>query len=373
VDGAVDGTGVPDGAAVPGGQPSERTDRSLRDVAELRTAGAQVLLLTADVGEPGQLRAALAEARQHLGAVDVIVHAAGVPGGGMAQRSTPAAAARVLAPKVHAMRPLAELLDADPAAGPQPRLLILYSSVATVIGGLGESAYCAANTALNAYGTALAAVGKTQVISVAWGQWQHDDWPTELTGQALSSRVAYRERYGFSDEDGCLLLGKLVGGGVRGTVVALRQRLPEAIRTWSGYNDLDDLLTTSAARSAQARFPRPTLRVDYAPPRTGLESTIAQAWADYLGIDRVGVNDPFFDLGGNSLVGTAMVASLERTLSRRIAPAVLFQHPTVAAFAAALSDAEGSAEAPQAAASRGERRRRASFKTTASAQRGHHD
>jgi len=70
------------------------------------------------------------------------------------------------------------------------------------------------------------------------------------------------------------------------------------------------------------------------------------------------VHDPFFDLGGNSLVGMAMVAALEKILDRKIAPAVLFGHPTVAEFAAAL-DAPADQPGPVAASARGERRRRA--------------
>jgi hypothetical protein len=66
-------------------------------------------------------------------------------------------------------------------------------------------------------------------------------------------------------------------------------------------------------------------------------------WQAYLGIDRVGVHDPFFDLGGNSLVGMAMVRAVEKELEVSIAPATLFEHPTVAQFAAAL-DSSGDAE-----------------------------
>jgi hypothetical protein len=74
------------------------------------------------------------------------------------------------------------------------------------------------------------------------------------------------------------------------------------------------------------------------------------------------VHDPFFDLGGNSLVGMAMVHAVEKELDTVIAPAVLFEHPTVAQFAAALA-ATGTAEAVQdlltTSSARGDRRRKA--------------
>ncbi|MFC7713712.1 phosphopantetheine-binding protein [Nonomuraea recticatena] len=88
---------------------------------------------------------------------------------------------------------------------------------------------------------------------------------------------------------------------------------------------------------------------------------MADLWGAYLGIDQVGVHDPFFDLGGNSLTGMAMVLAIEKDLGRPIAPAVLFEHPTVAAFAAALDGGgdPGAQEALSTSSARGQRRRRA--------------
>ncbi|MGW3964541.1 type I polyketide synthase [Amycolatopsis sp. NPDC005003] len=311
------------------------------DLTELNPA--EVLVLKADVGVPRQLAEALAEARKRFGAPDSIVHAAGLPGGGLARRRTAEDMRRTLAPKVEAVGPL---------IAARPRRLVLFSSIVTVVGGIGEADYCAANSVLDAHGAALS-TSDTQVVTVAWGHWQHDSWADAATGEA---RIAYRRRYGFTAEAGCAVLDKLAGHGFRGTVVALRQDLPTARRELAGLNDLGGLL--EAAPPPVTRYPRPPLRTEYAAPRGELETDIAGVWGEFLGIDAVGVHDPFFDLGGNSLVGMAMVAALEKRLGRRIAPAVLFGHPTVAAFAAALTDTD--APAPRAAttgSARGQRRR----------------
>ncbi|EOD68339.1 type I polyketide synthase [Amycolatopsis vancoresmycina] len=313
------------------------------DPSDLAELTAEVLVLKADAGDPDQLRKALAEARARFGEFDSIVHAAGLPGGGLAQRRTAGDMHRTLAPKVHAVGPLLEA---------RPRRLVLFSSIVTVVGGIGEADYCAANSVLDAHGAALS-TADTQVVTVAWGHWQHDSWADAATGEA---RLAYRRRYGFSAEAGCAVLDRLAGNGFRGTVVALRQDLTAARRELAELNDLGGLL--EAAPAPESRYPRPPLRTEYAAPRGELETDIAGVWGEFLGIDAVGVHDPFFDLGGNSLVGMAMVAALEKRLGRKIAPAVLFGHPTVAAFAAALTDTD--APAPRAAttgSARGQRRR----------------
>ncbi|MFJ1586522.1 SDR family NAD(P)-dependent oxidoreductase [Streptomyces sp. NPDC088197] len=345
--------------------PEGRAAQSLRDIAALEASGAEVLLLTADVGVPEDLRRALRDCRERFGTLTGVLHAAGVPAGGMAVRLTPGTARTVLAPKVLAMGPLAELVGPGTPEADRPELLVLYSSAVSVFGGLGEGDYSAANTVLDAYGAALAdaAAASTKVLSVAWGPWQHDDWQAEASGGALADRVReHRARYGFSESGGNALLGRLAGAA-RGSLLAVRMPMAEGLREWAALTDLDALVAAGApADSERPRFPRPLLRTEYAAPRTELETVIADSWGRHLGIDGIGVHDPFFDLGGNSLVGMSMVADIEKRLDRRIAPAVLFEHPTVAAFAAALDGGPAgtaTTTARDSGLARGERRRRA--------------
>lgn len=86
---------------------------------------------------------------------------------------------------------------------------------------------------------------------------------------------------------------------------------------------------------------RPDLDVAYAAPSTSAQKTLANVWADLLGIDRVGINDNFFDLGGNSLLSIQAVAQLEGH-GLKLPIVKLYQHPTVLACAAYL---EGDAAA----------------------------
>ncbi|GAA2266301.1 hypothetical protein GCM10010149_03220 [Nonomuraea roseoviolacea subsp. roseoviolacea] len=372
-------TGIPREAGIPretgpgeqAGEAGDRVAATLRDVAELEAAGAEVLLLTADTGVPAELRAALARARERFGRLHGVVHAAGLPAGGLTQRRTVADATAVLAPKVLAMGPLAELVGPDTPAGERPELLVLYSSAVTAFGGIGEADYCAANTVLDAYGQALAATApSTRVVSVAWGPWRHDVWQAEnlkSTGGLAERVAAYRAAHGFTDEAGCALLDRVVAGG-HGGVMAVRQPLHAVLDAWSSMLDLDDLVGAAAAAGPKGeRFPRPQLRADYVPPRSDAETRMADLWGAFLGIDAVGVHDPFFDLGGNSLVGMAMVLAIEKELGRPVPPALLFEHATVAEFTAALAaaggDGDGSGgsgqEALAGSSARGERRRRA--------------
>jgi acyl transferase domain-containing protein len=336
-------------------------------VEELTAAGAEVLALTADAGRPAELRAALAGCREHFGALHGVVHAAGAPASGMLQRQSVEQGHAVLAPKVLAMSALAELVSPNTAPELRPELLVLYSSAITSFGGIGEGDYCAANTVLDGYGAALAgSAPSTRVLTVAWGPWQHDDWQVSTAGGLADRAQAYRRRYGFTDDGGCAFLDRMLASA-SGPVVAVRQSMAEARQEWTAVLDIGTL-TAAVAPPTGARFPRPQLRTEFVAPRTELETTVAEVWQAYLGIDRVGVHDAFFELGGNSLVGMSMVHAVESRLDTTIAPAVLFENPTIAEFAAALgrTDADGAGAANSGltdllttSSDRGQRRRRA--------------
>jgi acyl carrier protein len=78
-------------------------------------------------------------------------------------------------------------------------------------------------------------------------------------------------------------------------------------------------------------------------PRTPTEEVIAGIWSEVLGVERVGVEDDFFLLGGHSLRATQVLSRIARTLEVELPLRVLFESPTVAGVAAAVETAGGGA------------------------------
>ncbi|MCB9778704.1 MAG: acyltransferase domain-containing protein [Alphaproteobacteria bacterium] len=95
----------------------------------------------------------------------------------------------------------------------------------------------------------------------------------------------------------------------------------------------------SGASSGAARLPRPALPTPYVPPRDRAEEALAAIVARLFGIDRVGVDDSFLDLGGSSVVTLQLLADVEAALGQEIPPAAAFSAPTVAGVARHLDAA----------------------------------
>ena len=79
--------------------------------------------------------------------------------------------------------------------------------------------------------------------------------------------------------------------------------------------------------------------IDYVAPRTPVEETLCAIWSEALGVERVGVHDEFFMLGGDSLQAIEMFLQIEKTLGRQLPRSVLFEAGTVAEMAENIESA----------------------------------
>ena len=71
-------------------------------------------------------------------------------------------------------------------------------------------------------------------------------------------------------------------------------------------------------------------------PRTPTESTLAKIWAEVLNLEHVGINDNFFDLGGNSLLAVRLLEQIHKQFERELPLSTLFLRPTIESLAISL-------------------------------------
>jgi amino acid adenylation domain-containing protein/thioester reductase-like protein len=123
----------------------------------------------------------------------------------------------------------------------------------------------------------------------------------------------------------------------------LRQKLPEYMIP-SAFVTLDTLPMTPNGKVDRRALPvvshdRLAQCADYVAPSTPQEQAIADICAELLDLERVGLHDNFFDLGGNSLIATRLVFQLQEHFQVRLPLVRLFESPTIAGLARAIDEA----------------------------------
>jgi amino acid adenylation domain-containing protein len=83
---------------------------------------------------------------------------------------------------------------------------------------------------------------------------------------------------------------------------------------------------------------RPELKQSYEPPRNPTEATVARIWCEVLKLEKVGVNDSFFQLGGDSLLATQAISRVRRDLQTDVSLCAMLGNPTVAQLSDMLKD-----------------------------------
>ncbi|MDV3129275.1 condensation domain-containing protein, partial [Mycobacterium sp. 21AC1] len=126
----------------------------------------------------------------------------------------------------------------------------------------------------------------------------------------------------------------------------LVERLPEYMVP-TQIMVLDEFPLTTSGKIDRKALPEPVFTATaFRAPQTPVEKTIAQAFAEVLGLEQVGLDDDFFALGGDSLTATRVTARLQSALGRDVPVRYLFDAPTTGTLAEYLDVHQGDAVSP---------------------------
>ena len=324
--------------------PSDRTEAAaIRSIRGMEAAGAEVWVVRCDVSNSAEMLALADETERRFGRLDGIVHAAGASG-----RSTVRLIGEIAegecADHSKAMRDGLRAIGAV-AARLRPAICVLTSSNASVLGGIGSIAYTAAHQFQDAFARRQDGVDGVRWMSVNW-----DGWPSADDELTVANVRTTLDRYVMTPDECSRALDRTLSAHRESRLVVSTGDLLARRREWvsRGWN---------GSEVAAAVAARPVLDRPPAPPQTELERAVVEVWETVLGISPVGVNDSFFDLGGNSLNALRVVSQLSRVSGTKVALMSIFEAPTPRALAALLGQAPSrSAEVEQSQA-RGESRR----------------
>jgi phthiocerol/phenolphthiocerol synthesis type-I polyketide synthase E len=310
----------------------------------LRQAGAEVLVLPADLADEAAVALAVVTAEARLGPLHGVVHAAGTDGERTFRPLSELGREECgwhFVPKVHGLLALDRAL-----AGRDLDFALALSSLATVLGGVAYGAYAAANLFVDAF--AAERQRRRGPGEPAWAALDWDLWAFEHAAEPITG-----------------IRGDLAGlamtprEGEEALACALAALSPAVERLLVSTADLPARLAERRRRTAELRqkrspgapaalHPRP-LDTPFVAPESELERRIAEVWQRALGFASLGVHDNFFELGGDSFVAIQVVARLNAELGIELPVAKLYQGLTIRTLAALLAQDEGTATARWAA------------------------
>ncbi|HEX8139749.1 MAG TPA: SDR family oxidoreductase [Pyrinomonadaceae bacterium] len=307
--------------------------QKIRQLRMLEELGASVEVVSADVADEGQMRSLIAQIYHQYGELNGVLHAAGITSGPSlyvpVTEIGPAEADLQFQPKVYGVYVLEKVLQ-----GRDLDFCLLFSSNAAVLGGMGLVAYSAANHFMDAFACHQSRRGRTSWISANW-----DPWPEE-TKKYEGVRTSV-DKYAMTPEESMEAFRRVACISPDGQVVVATGAFQARLDQWVKSNPLQSAAATTSSPAPFSAHPRLNLQIDYVAPRNESERLIADIWQQVLGVQQVGIDDNFFDLGGHSLLMIQVQSKLREALHKEISMVDLFKYPSVGALAEYLNQTNG--------------------------------
>jgi acyl transferase domain-containing protein len=303
--------------------------RRILAIREMESAGSEVMLAAADTADEARMRAVVDEARARFGAIHGIIHAAGVPGGGVIQLRSPEAAAAVLAPKVEGTLVLERVL------GPGLDFTVICSSLASLVGGVGQVDYCAANAFQDLYARRRTTRDGALTVSIAWETWAETGMAVDANLPPALQRLREEAlRRGLSSSEGIDILRRVLSGpALPQVLVSLDSLVAGPTVAATSQERVEEAPAPAEDESGAPSHPRPNLSHAFVPPVDDTERRVCALWESVLGVRPVGKRDSFFELGGHSLLAIHLMAKFNQQFGTAIPVARLYEGLTPAFLA----------------------------------------
>ena len=151
---------------------------------------------------------------------------------------------------------------------------------------------------------------------------------------------------GITEPEGREVFRRILNNPRFSQIIVSTKDIQAAIRQASYLNQPSVSSALKEPSAARAAYPRPELSTEYVPPKNDTEKKLTVLWQDVLGIEKVGIHDEFFELGGDSLLLIQFHTRLKETFETEIAVVDLYKYNTVALQAKYLNRDAQAEEAP---------------------------
>ncbi|MFC2146280.1 amino acid adenylation domain-containing protein, partial [Acidobacteriota bacterium] len=284
----------------------------IKALLEIEKQASGLLTSSVDAADFKRMQRLLQRVEGEWGPVNGVIHAAGVvdPDAFTAVRDTEEETCRRhFRPKIHGLMVLEKVLE-----GKELDFCWVMSSISAVLGGLGFAAYAAANIFMDAFVYRHNQNSSTPWVSVDWDHPEGEElWQTFQRILSMDSA----QQVAVSSDGG----------------------LGERIDRWIKLQSPADTEEGKAGQKRQQEstaWERPHLSTPYEAPHTPQQTRLARLWQNFFKYRDIGIEDDFFELGGDSLKAVTLIALIHKESNKEIPIAEFFKYPTIRQQAAYL-------------------------------------
>ena len=317
----------------------------IQQLQTLSESGTKIQFVSASLTNEAAIQSLVTVAIEQFSKIDGVIHA-GTMGDNYAcplQSLTPAEIDKQLQTKVQGLITLNRVcgnLELD--------FFLLQSSLSSVVGGVGFTAYTAANIFMDTFTSIKNAEGSTPWFSINWDGYNSYQ-STAISQQLPDNNFAIKNNYStgldlidlaITPKEAWEITKTVLSNGITQAIVSPTDLQPR-IDKWIKPKSLVEIdkLQAQTSLSALSNQKKPHVTAEYTAPRNDIERIVVRAMEELLGIKQIGVEDNFFELGGHSLLAIQIVSRLRDEFNVDVPMReFLFESPTAAKIAGVISN-----------------------------------
>ncbi|MEN8256274.1 MAG: SDR family NAD(P)-dependent oxidoreductase [Thermodesulfobacteriota bacterium] len=312
-----------------------KTSVKIKRIIELQNQGSHIVVHPVDISSFKEMTEVVTQIKDEFGAVDGVIHAAGKPclSGFIGQ--TREVADNIFNDKIKGAIVLGKAID-----GESLDFFILCSSISSVDGSIGKIVNSSADAFLDSFAhmgllgaenvttsvnfdTVEGCMHEYQSLNGLSGDADAGESQGPVSLNRYSEYLNHHMDMALKEEEVGNIFDQIVGASLPQIVVSTRD-----VDRRKEENGNFSKITSGAVEALGdgSRYDRPQLDNSYEAPESPTEVLLAGIWEEVLGIDKIGVYDSFFDLGGNSLLATRVISRIRETFGVTVPVKSLFNY-----------------------------------------------
>ena len=304
--------------------------RAIRTIREMENDGAQICCYSADVSKYAEMKDVIDEIKNRYGAINGVIHCAGVAGDGFIITKEEEAFNSVITPKMQGTWIMDKLTEDE-----NMDFFVMFSSITSILGGQGQGDYTAANAYMDSFAAYRSKLGK-RTIAINWPAWKETGMAVDYgvdeshnTLKAISTEIAmiafhevlvrpiHRVVVGEINHDVFAALEDQFPISIADDMQLMINEYASMIKKYGPSNEKSQVQDIVITGSDDEDIFSETKR------------KIAGIWAEILGLDLVNIYDNFNSLGGDSILATRLLRKLENEFPGMMDIADVFAYSTV--------------------------------------------